>query len=195
MTWARVSSQFCFCWLSRASPSLAEKNIINLISGLTIWWCPCVEPNRFLEGTNRTLCTPGSRRKEPWLHKRLTKTCLGVTRSLQQRCGLVGALSVAVHAWDLLKELAIIFITSTIVWPQVNNRREHSSTHPQKIGLKIYWAWPRPSEDPVYPSVSLSNQEASISLLSFSTRGQTENHSHRILTNVITWTTALSNSQ
>ena len=31
----------------------------------------------------------------------------------------LGALSVAVHAWDLLKEVAIIFITSTIVWSQV----------------------------------------------------------------------------
>ena len=29
-------------------------------------------------------------------------------------------LSVAVCAWDLLKEVTIIFITSTIVWPQVN---------------------------------------------------------------------------
>ena len=28
----------------------------------------------------------------------------------------LGALSVAVPAWDLLKEVAIIFITSTIVW-------------------------------------------------------------------------------
>ena len=27
-----------------------------------------------------------------------------------------GALSVAVHAWDLLKEVTIIFVTSTIVW-------------------------------------------------------------------------------
>ena len=27
----------------------------------------------------------------------------------------LGALSVAVHAWDLLKEVAIIFITPTIV--------------------------------------------------------------------------------
>ena len=45
----------------------------------------------------------------------------------------------------------------------------------QKIGLKIYWAWPYPSEqDPVSPTVSLSHQEASISLLSFSIRGQTE---------------------
>ena len=28
----------------------------------------------------------------------------------------LGALTVAVHAWDLLKEVAIIFITSTIVY-------------------------------------------------------------------------------
>ena len=34
----------------------------------------------------------------------------------------LGALSVAVHAWDLLKEVTIIFITSTIVRPQVNSR-------------------------------------------------------------------------
>ena len=33
-----------------------------------------------------------------------------------------GALSAAAHAWDLLKEVAIIFITSTIVWPQVKNQ-------------------------------------------------------------------------
>ena len=31
----------------------------------------------------------------------------------------LGALSVAVTAWDLLKEVTIIFITSTVVWPQV----------------------------------------------------------------------------
>ena len=36
----------------------------------------------------------------------------------------------------------------------------------------IYWAWPCPSEqDPVFPSVSLSHQEASISFLSLSIRG------------------------
>ena len=43
MIWVTVSSQACFCWLYRASPSLAAKNIINLISVLTIWWCPRVE--------------------------------------------------------------------------------------------------------------------------------------------------------
>ena len=30
--------------------------------------------------------------------------------------------SAEMHAWDLLTEVTIIFITSTIVWPQVNNR-------------------------------------------------------------------------
>ena len=41
----------------------------------------------------------------------------------------LGALSVTVHAWDLLMEVTIIFITSTIVWPQVNNRKE-TQLHP-----------------------------------------------------------------
>ena len=43
MIWAIVSSQSCFCRLYRASPSLATKNIINLLLVLTIWWCPCAE--------------------------------------------------------------------------------------------------------------------------------------------------------
>ena len=48
MIWATVSSPSCFCWLYRASPYLAAKNIINLISVLTIWWCPCVESSLVL---------------------------------------------------------------------------------------------------------------------------------------------------
>ena len=43
MIWATVSSQYCFCWLYGVSPTLPAKNIINLISLLTIWWCPWVE--------------------------------------------------------------------------------------------------------------------------------------------------------
>ena len=43
MTSATVSSRSCFCWLYTASPSLATKNVINLISVLIIWWCPCVK--------------------------------------------------------------------------------------------------------------------------------------------------------
>ena len=48
MIGATVSSWSCFCWLYRASPSLAAKNIINLISVSTIWWRPCVESSLVL---------------------------------------------------------------------------------------------------------------------------------------------------
>ena len=48
MIWATVSSQSCFCWLYRTSPSLIAKNIINLILLLTIWWYPCVESSLVL---------------------------------------------------------------------------------------------------------------------------------------------------
>ena len=48
MVWATVSLWSYFCWLCRASPSLAAKNRINLISVLTIWWRPCVESSLVL---------------------------------------------------------------------------------------------------------------------------------------------------
>ena len=48
MIWATVSFWSCFCWLYRASTSLAAKNIISLIFVLTIWWCPCVESSLVL---------------------------------------------------------------------------------------------------------------------------------------------------
>jgi len=48
MVWAIVSSSFCFCWLYRASPVSAAKNIIILISIMTIWWCPFLEPSLVL---------------------------------------------------------------------------------------------------------------------------------------------------
>ena len=41
-----ISSSSSFCWLYRASPSLAAKNIINLVSLLTIWLCLRVELSR-----------------------------------------------------------------------------------------------------------------------------------------------------
>ena len=47
MIWATVSSWSYFCYLYIASPSSAV-NIINLISVLTIWWCPCVESSLVL---------------------------------------------------------------------------------------------------------------------------------------------------
>ena len=41
----------------------------------------------------------------------------------------LGALTVAVHAWDLLREVTIIFISSTIFWTQVKSR-EGTQLHP-----------------------------------------------------------------
>ena len=46
----------------------------------------------------------------------------------------LGVSTVAVHAGDLLKEVTIIFFTSTIVWSLVTTEREHSPAHQQKIG-------------------------------------------------------------
>ena len=48
MIWATVSSRSCFCWMYRAFPSLAAKNIINMISMLNTWWCPYVESSLVL---------------------------------------------------------------------------------------------------------------------------------------------------
>ena len=78
---------------------------------------------------------PGERNSDPtrdW--PRLACECPAVSgrgMGWQWPAAGLGALSVAVPAWDLLKEVAIIFITSTIVWSQVNNRwgiQPHPST-------------------------------------------------------------------
>ena len=92
---------------------------------------------------------------------RLARECPGVSSTgvgqWWPAAGL-GALSVAVHAWDLLKEATIISIASTIVWPQVNSR-EGTQLLPSTENC-IKDSWPHPSEqDPVSPSVSLSHQK------------------------------------
>ena len=55
----------------------------------------------------------------------------------------LGARTVAVHTWDLLREVTIIFITSTRVWPLVNSRKG-TQLHPAtenwiKDLLSIAW--------------------------------------------------------
>ena len=37
-----------FFWQHTVSPSLATKNVINLISVLPIWWCPCISSSLVL---------------------------------------------------------------------------------------------------------------------------------------------------
>ena len=138
--------------------------------------------NRLLEGTNKTLCTPGPRRKAQWSHKRLTQPCLWVSKSLWQRhgsavaCYRVGGTECSSACMGPFKGGSpfLHYLHHSLVSGQTIGR-EHSPTHQQKIGLKIYWAWPHPwKQDPVFPTVSLSHQEASISLLSLFPRGQTE---------------------
>ena len=69
---------------------------------------------------------PGERSSDPTRDcPGLACGCLGVSsRGVGQWWPATGleALSVAVHTWDLLREVTIIFITSTIVWSQVNSR-------------------------------------------------------------------------
>ena len=75
-----------------------------------------------MEGTTKP-CAPGPRRKEQGPHKRLTQTCPGLPGSLWQRGGSAGACCrVSSASWDLLKEVTVVFITSTIVWPQVKQQ-------------------------------------------------------------------------
>ena len=159
--------------------------------------------NRLLEHTNKTLCTPGPRRKEQWPYKRLTQTRPWVFRSLQRRCGSVVACcrvggtecsSACMGPFEGGQHY-LHYLHHSLASSQTTGS-ERSPTHQQKIRLKIYWAWPHPSEkNSVSPSVSLCHQEASKSLLSFSIRGQTEwKPQSQKTTNLITWTTALSNS-
>ena len=81
--------------------------------------------NRLLEGTNRSLCTPEPRRKEQRQQKRLTQACAGVSRCLQcwhgpvLACCRVGDTECSSAYTGPFEGGTIIFITSTIVWPQV----------------------------------------------------------------------------
>ena len=137
---------------------------------------------RLLEGTNKTLCAPGPRRKEQWPHKRLTHMCQWVSRSLQQRrrsalaCSRVGGTECGnACTWPVEGGCYYLHYLHHSLISGQTTVREHSPAHQQKTGLKFYWAWPRPSEQELVSStVSLSQQQASISLLSLSIRGQTE---------------------
>ena len=74
MIWATVSSWSYFCWLYRAPPSLAAKNIINLISVSTIWWCPCVESSLKTENTRQKKKQTAKTLKEwSWWASRMEK--------------------------------------------------------------------------------------------------------------------------
>ena len=95
------------------------------------------------------------RRKEQWAHKRLTGTCLWVSRSLQQRCGLVvaycrvgsteGCSSYTGTFWRrLLSSL------HTIVLSQVKQQGGNIENC-----INIYWAWHPHQIKTQFPTQSL----------------------------------------
>ena len=80
---------------------------------------------RLLTGTNQSLCTSGPRGwgSDP------TRDWPGLARECAVEAWVggwpaadLGAPSAALPAWGLLKKVAIIFITSTIVWPRVKQQ-------------------------------------------------------------------------
>ena len=148
----------------------------DLITKLSQDWV-----NRLLEGTNKTLYTPGARRKEQCPYKRLSHRWLSVSKSLWRRhmstvacCRARGTEYNSVHKFFWRRCHYLHYPYHRLALGQITER-EHSPTNQQKIGWKIYKAWSRPSEqDPVSPTVSRSHLDASISLLSLSIRRPTE---------------------
>ena len=136
-----------------------------------------------LEGTNKILHASGPRGKEKWPQRILDKTYLLVLEHLLKRHWLAGALggdivtgSSSAGRYVLASPLGCLIepAVSRTGLPQ-DKELTRSPTHQQTIELKIYWAQPCPPEqDPVFPTVSPSHQEACKSLLSSSTRRQTE---------------------
>ena len=130
--------------LSMAIQQWVVSPSINSITGplpeLTQDW-----GRRLLEGTNKSLCTPGPRRKEQWPHKRLTRTCPWVSRSLQQRCGSgvaccrVGGTECSIACMETFEEghHYLHYLHHNLASGQTT-RKEPSPTHQQKIGLNIY---------------------------------------------------------
>ena len=78
----------------------------------------------------------------------------------------LGVLSAAVRVWDLWKE-DLIFITSTIVWPQVKQQGGNTAQPPTAenwITILLSMALPIKTR-PSFPLSQSLHQEASISLL------------------------------
>ena len=158
-----------------------------------------------LGGNDNTVCAPRPRRKEQWPHKRLSQTCLWVSRSLLRRRGLTAACR-RVRGTDYSGPGTLVFRPCegshhyhhypyhSLVSGQTTGR-EHSPTHQQKIGLKIYWAWPGPQSKtqlPLNPVPPIRKLEQ-VSYPHPSEGRQNENHNYRNLTKLITWITTFSN--
>ena len=120
---------------------------------------PTIEPpeltqdlgNRLLEGTNKTLYVPGPRRKEQCTRNwpRDAHECPGVSGGGMGKqwpgLGWRHWVQQWVHG-TFWRRSPLSSLPPPWFGLRSSNRREHSPTHQQKIGLKIYWTWPHPSE-------------------------------------------------
>ena len=104
----------------------------------------------------------GQQRTAAGPHKRLTQTCLWVSRSLWRRRGLavaccrVGGTECSSACMGPFEggHHNFHYLHHSLASDQITGR-EHNPTIQQKIGLKIYWAWSCPSEqNPVSTLVS-----------------------------------------
>ena len=94
-----------------------------------------------------------------------------------------------------MKEVTIIFTTSSIVRLQVNNREGTQPQPSTENWIKNLLGMALPIRTrPNFPSSQSLPSESFHEPLILISQGTDKNHNHRKLTNKITWTTALSNS-
>ena len=135
-------------------------------------------------------------------HKRLTQTCLWVSRRVWQRrgwavacCRAAGSECSSVGMGPFEGGCHYHHYLCHSLAPGNNSEGTQPCPSTENWIKDLLSVAPPSKQDPVSPSVSLSHQEASIGPLpSPSESRYTENHNHRKLTNLITWTTALSNA-
>ena len=125
-----------------------------------------------LGGHKQNLVCTRTQEKGAVTHKRLSQTCRehrGVSsRGVGQQWPATGSGHWLQQCWQKPFD-------PYHAWPQAKPQERHTALPATGNGLKIYRAWPHPSQqDPDSPTVSLSHQKASTSLSSSSIRGQTE---------------------
>ena len=123
MIWATVSSWSSFCWIYRASPSLAGKTIISLISGLTIWWCHRVTNTTSSSG--RTLEIPVPPHASSCLPPSWWQLFLCHVAHLWVRARVLGTWSSIVISWLWVQGAWVAPLSKETTYPASHVRLKH----------------------------------------------------------------------